>query len=106
MTVTTAKAKTRPNKILTVEGLPLIKEDIHGIIVEYYPLGKHVVVQPGVCGGRPTLWNTRLDARWILGALRRGETPEFIADDYGIPVEAVREVMELADVYDYERSYA
>ncbi len=100
------KAKKQAAKILTIEGLPLVKETIHGIVVEYYPLGKHVVVQPGVCGGCPTLWNTRLDARWILGALRRGETPEFIADDYGIPVEAVHEVVELADVYDYEQSYA
>ncbi len=106
MTVMTAKAKTRTRKLLTVEGLPLIREDIHGILVEYYPLGKHVVVQPGVCGGRPTLWNTRIDARHILGALRRGDSPELIADDYNIPVEAVHEAVALADVYDYERSYA
>lgn len=100
------KAKKRAARILTVEGLPLIREDSHGIMVEYYPLGKYVVVQPGVCGGRPTMKDTRVDARHVLGALRRGDTPELIAADYLIPVEAIQEAVELADVYDYERSYA
>lgn len=100
------KAEKRAARITTVDGLPLIQENSHGISVEYYPIGKYVVVQPGVCGGRPTMKNTRVDARHVLGALRRGDTPEQIAEAYRIPVEAIHEAVKLAEVYDYERSYA
>ena len=33
----------------------LVTEDLNGFPYQYYPLGTHVVVAPGVCGGRPTI---------------------------------------------------
>lgn len=96
----------RAKKHAAIEELPLIAEEVNGVVQQYYPLGEYVVVQPGVCGGRPTIKHTRIDARHILGALRRGDTPELIASDYQIPVAAVHEVVKLAEFYDYERSYA
>ncbi len=96
----------RAKKHAAFEELTLIAEEVNGVIQQYYSLGEYVVVQPGVCGGRPTIKHTRIDARHVLGALRRGDTPELIVGDYQIPVAAVHEVVELAEFYDYERSYA
>ena len=83
----------------------LITEVIGGEEYQYYPLGEYVVVAPGVCGSRPTIKGRRLDARWVLGLIRSGETPAQVAGNYRIPEAAIREVVELAAVYDYERSY-
>jgi uncharacterized protein (DUF433 family) len=85
---------------------PLVSEDVNGVIQHYHPLGKYVVIQPQVCGGRPTIKYTRIDARAITGALRRGDSAELIAEIYRIPLAAVEEAVQLAEVYDYERSYA
>jgi len=90
----------------SIAGLPLVRENVNGYIQEYYPIGKYVVVQPLVCGGRPTMKYTRIDARAITGALRRGDPPELIARDYDLPLEAIAEAVELAEIYDYDRSYA
>lgn len=84
----------------------LVSETINGVEIEYYPLGQYVVAQPDVCGGRPTIKNTRIDARAILGALRRGDSPDQIAAAFRIPAEAITEAVELANQYDFERSYA
>lgn len=84
----------------------LITEDFGGEPYSYYPLGKYLVAAPGVCGGRPTIKYHRLDARWVLGYLKHGDTPQQIACDFNIPVAAVEEVVKLASVYDYEKSYA
>jgi uncharacterized protein (DUF433 family) len=84
----------------------LVKEEIHGEVIEYYPLGEYVVIQPGVQSGLPTIKNTRITAGAILGWLRQGDSPEEVAHGYGISLAAVQEVIRLAEVYDYERSYA
>jgi len=63
-------------------------------------------VQPLVCGGRPTIKHTRIDARAITGGIARGDSPELLAEIYRIPLAAVQEALALAEVYDYERSYA
>lgn len=84
----------------------LVTENYGGEDYKYYPLGKYVVAAPGVCGGRPTMKYTRLDARHVIGMLERGETPEEIAARHEFPVAAVKEAVRLAKVYDYERSYA
>ena len=81
-----------------------MREVYGGEVYEYYPLGEYIVAAPGICGGRPTIKYHRLDARHILGFLRRGDSPELIARNYQTPVEAVREVVELASAY--EKSYA
>jgi uncharacterized protein (DUF433 family) len=84
----------------------MVREIYGGEVYEYLPLGEYVVAAPGVCGGRPTIKYHRLDARHIIGYLKQGLTQEEIAADFKIPVAAVREVIRLADIYDYEASYA
>lgn len=63
---------------------------------EYYPLGRHIVVAPGVCGGRPTFKYTRIDVRRALSLLATGRTVERVAHGYDIPVAAVRGALGLA----------
>src|SRR5207244_233291 len=84
----------------------LVTEIVDGDIYEYYPLGKHVVAAPGVCGGRPTIKYTRIDARHVIGSLKAGDSPKEIARDYRIPLAAIKEAVALASEYDYEKSYA
>ena len=84
----------------------LVREMYGGEVYEYIPLGEYIVAAPNVCGGRPTIKYTRLDVRHVVGCLNIGETPEEVAHNYQIPVEAVYEAIALRDVYDYEQSYA
>jgi uncharacterized protein (DUF433 family) len=74
----------------------LVREVVGGEPYEYYPLGRHVVVAPGVCGGRPTFKYTRIDVRHALSLLAAGRTVERVAQGYQIPVAAVREALALA----------
>jgi uncharacterized protein (DUF433 family) len=85
--------------------IDMVSETYHGDPYEYYPLGKYVVAARGVCGGRPTLKYTRMDARWVIGYLNQGDTPEELAKRHRVPVEAIHEVVKLQKVYDYEKSY-
>lgn len=84
----------------------LVRETLYGEPYEYFPLGRYIVAARGVCGGRPTIKYHRLDARHIIGFLKRGDTPKQIARNYPIPVAAVHEAVELALLYDYEKCYA
>jgi len=86
--------------------LPLLKERVADREIEYYPLGKYLAIVPGVCGGRPTVKFTRIDARAIIGALKRGDTPRQIAEAFSIPRGAIDEAVRLAELYDFEKSYA
>ena len=98
---------TRKKKVLTaVATLELVTEDLNGTPYQYYPLGQYVVAAPGVCGGRPTIKGQRLDARHIMGYLRTGDTAEQLAQDFKLSLEAIQEVIQLAELYDYEKSYA
>src|SRR5437764_1279746 len=83
----------------------MVREIYGGEVYEYYPLGKYVVAARGVCGGRPTLKYTRMDARWVIGYLKLGRTAEDLAASHGVPVEAINEVVKLQSMYDYEKSY-
>ena len=83
----------------------LVCEEVGGESYEYLPLGRYVVAARGVCGGRPTIKYHWLDARWVMGYLESGMTPEQLAAEFKIPVEAVQETIELAEQYDYEKSY-
>jgi uncharacterized protein (DUF433 family) len=96
---------TKNRNRAAIELPKLVKEEIHGEVIEYYPLGEYVVIQPGVQSGLPTIKNTRITAGAILGWLEQGDRPEEIAQEYGIPLAAVQEAIQLAEVYDYERSY-
>jgi uncharacterized protein (DUF433 family) len=74
----------------------LVREIVGGEPYEYYPLGRHIVVAPGVCGGRPTFKYTRIDVRHALSLLATGRTVERVAHGYKLPVSAVREALALA----------
>jgi len=47
----------------------LVREIVGGEPYEYYPVGRHIVIAPGVCGGRPTFKYTRIDVRHALNLL-------------------------------------
>lgn len=83
----------------------LVREVYAGDPYVYLPLGKYVVAARGVCGGRPTLKYTRMDARWVMAYLKLGRTAEELAETHGVPVAAIHEVVRLSKVYDYERAY-
>ena len=91
------------NRALKME---LVREEYGGDLYEYYPLGQYVVAAPGVCGGRPSIKYTRIDARHVIGSLGSGDTPLEISRHYKIPVAAVDEAIALSERYDYEESYA
>ena len=86
--------------------LELVTETLGEYPYEYYPLGKHIVAARGVCGGRPSVKYRRLDARHIIGRLERGDSKRRVARDYRITLAVVNEAIELASVFDYEKSYA
>ena len=78
---------------------PLVCEVVGGEPYEYYPLGEYIVAAPGVCGGRPTVKYTRIDARWLVRALDRGDSIEEVETDYEgrVPRRAVEEALRLAE---------
>ena len=82
-----------------------ITETVNGEPYQFIPLGTYVVASPGVCGGRPTLKYTRMDARWVMAYLQNGRTLKELSVAHNVPVAAIKEVQELAKVYDYEKSY-
>ncbi len=51
---------------------------------------------PGRRGGRPTVKGTRVAVDDILEALASGWSPEEVAENYRIPIEAVREALRYA----------
>ncbi|MBI3946956.1 MAG: DUF433 domain-containing protein [Armatimonadetes bacterium] len=78
----------------------LVSEILGGEPYEYYPLGEHVVIAPGVCGGRPTFKGTRFEVQVVMDLLAAGWDVERILDEYrpiGITREAVREAIHLAE---------
>ena len=74
----------------------MVREVVGGEPYEYYPVGRYIVIAPGVCGGRPTFKYTRIDVRHALGLLAAGRTVERVAEAYKIPVAAVKEALTLA----------
>jgi uncharacterized protein (DUF433 family) len=79
----------------SLHGRKLVRESSGGVDYEYYPLGRHIVVAPGVCGGRPTFKGTRIEVRTILDWLRTGRTVEAIMKGYprlsrGAIMEAIK----------------
>ena len=78
-------------------GFRLVRETRDGATYEYYPLGRFVVVAPGVCGGRPTFKGTRVEVQTVLDWLRAGRTIRDIVESYPHVTQAgVREAIRLA----------
>src|SRR5882724_8338118 len=96
-------AGTKINGRAAVELQKLVREEIQGVMIEYYPIGEHVVIQPGVQSGLPTIKNTRITAGVLVGWVEQGRSPADVAQGYRIPVEAVEEALALASQYDYDR---
>ena len=74
----------------------LVREKLGGEPYEYYPVGRYVVIAPGVCGGRPTFKYTRIDVQHALRLVAGGRPVERVAQGYKIPIAAVREALALA----------
>ncbi len=77
-----------------------VTEAVGETIYTYYPLGEHVVVAPGICGGRPTFKYTRVEVSMILSRLASGETIRDVVEEYALSrlsTEAVQEAVQLAD---------
>ena len=74
----------------------LVREIVGSEPYEYYPVGRHIVVAPGVCGGRPTFKYTRIDVRHALRLVAAGRAIEQVAKGYEIPVAAVQEALSKA----------
>ncbi len=80
--------------------LQLVREQVGGETYEYIPLGKHIVIAPALCGGRPTFKYTRLEVSVILTLLATGDTIEQLLIDYAashLTREAVQEAIRLAE---------
>ena len=77
----------------------LVREMRGGEPYEYYPLGRHVVVAPGVCGGRPTFKYTRIEVAFVLDLLAAGWSIEKVTREYKaskLSAAAIKESIEIA----------
>ncbi len=87
----------------------LVRESVGDTPYDYYPLGEHIVIAPGVCGGRPTFKYTRLEVSVILAVLREGRTIDGVVVEYAysdLSRAAVREALQLADEAFTQRAYS
>lgn len=78
----------------------LVQEQVGDEMYEYYPLGTHVVMAPGVCGGRPTFKRTRLEVAVVLTLLANGMSSQEIIAEYeesNLSQEAIQEAIYLAN---------
>ena len=75
----------------------VMTEIIHGETYQYYPLGKYVVREVGVCGGRPTFKYTRIEIAGTLDRLAAGESlDEMVAGYRGrVSREAIIEAIQI-----------
>ena len=85
------------NGLNRVHGRKLIRKLHAGHQYEYYPLGRYVVIAPGVCGDRPTFKGTRVEVQTVLDCLRNGRSIEDILLSYPtVSRPAVQEAIQLA----------
>ncbi|MSQ47944.1 MAG: DUF433 domain-containing protein [Deltaproteobacteria bacterium] len=78
----------------------LVRELVQGKPYEYYPLGKHIVAAPGICGGRPTFKYTRIEVQVIFDLLAAGEPIEELIENLQgrVSRKAITETLRLATV--------
>jgi uncharacterized protein (DUF433 family) len=60
-------------------------------------IADRIDVDPNRCHGRPVIEGTRVPVRTVLGSLAAGDSPERIAEAYGISVEDVRAAVAFAE---------
>ena len=86
-----------PYRTFTTSGLKLVRKTTADGVYEYYPIGRYVVIAPGVCGGRPTFRGTRVEVRTVFDWLRNGRTIQDILKGYpSLSEAAVEEAIKLA----------
>jgi len=89
--------RARTSRILSRHGLKLVRENTPDGVYEYYPIGRYVVMAPGVCGGRPTFRGTRVEVQTILDWLGSGRPIGDILKGYpSLSKAAVEEAVKLA----------
>mgnify|MGYP001612985833 CR=1 FL=1 len=77
----------------------LVRERRGGEIYEYYPLARHIVAAPGICGGKPTFKYTRIRVEFVLDLLAAGWTIDQVARKHQssrLSTAAVKEAILLA----------
>lgn len=85
-------------KVIPFQKVPT-RELRGGEVYEYYPIGKHIVAAPGICGGKPTFKYTRIRVEFVLGLVAAGWTIEQITRKYQasqLSSAAVKEAIQLA----------
>jgi uncharacterized protein (DUF433 family) len=83
-----------------IDAPALVREQLGDEIYDYYPLGSHVVVAPGVCGGRPTFKYTRLEVAVVLAMIASGMSSHEVMAEYEqsrLSQEAIQEALHLAN---------
>ena len=77
----------------------LVVEIVGGEPYEFVPLGQHIVRAIGVCGGRPTVKDTRIEMSHLLDRVAQGDSIEEIVGDYRgrVSREAVAEAIEITN---------
>ena len=60
-------------------------------------IAERIEVDANRCHGKPVIQNTRVLVRTVLGALAAGDSPERIAESYGITVQDVRAAIAFAN---------
>jgi uncharacterized protein (DUF433 family) len=82
--------------------LSRIERDTRGTPVLFYPFTRRaddpsaprfIVINPSVAFGRPVVKGTRVQAAAIAERFAAGDSPEALADDYALGVEAVYEAI-------------
>jgi uncharacterized protein (DUF433 family) len=59
-------------------------------------LADRIEVDANRCHGKPVIQDTRVPVRTVLGALAAGESPERVAESYGITLADVRAAIAFA----------
>jgi uncharacterized protein (DUF433 family) len=79
--------------------LQRVERDVASFPIRLYPFltapvvdePKHIMIDPSVAFGRPTLTGYGVTTRILAQRIDAGESPEELADDYGIPRELIEE---------------
>ena len=63
---------------------------------KYDPAVAHVVIDPRFAWGAPIIEPAKVPVTAVLGMWRAGETPDVVADEYGLSVEQVEALIRVA----------
>lgn len=74
------------------------KIDEQGFVTNFaiVPGYKWICIAPGYMGGHPAIFGKRVSVQLVLDFVSQGLTLEEIAEDYDLPLEAVKETLKFA----------